>query len=468
MLSPEKVENGSIYIYIPVAIFGMLVNAFGKKLILNRMAMNFNYISKDNDAHAIVCVENDDRAESLTRGTIGDFPILATMRKTNFIKDFAKYTYSSDTGDRYSRILAPISIVFSLILAAMITLLRVDSFDSSAIAYGLFVFSASVSACSCIAIPLIANIPLEKAAKKYVRNKGIMLGYQSVDDFYDTNSVMVSAESFFPVGTISLSSVKLFSGTKIDNALLEAASITAHANSVMKDLFIDIITEKNKTLNKVENFVYEDSMGLCGWIRNRRILFGNRELMTNHKIEGIPTLTKEKEFTEGRKEALYLSVSGNLAAMFIIEVSASTAVIKCMKQLEKNDIAIVVKSVDPFITINRLSELFHYPDDLIKIIPQRLVNDFNEETNPTKKISASMACSGRFTSFMQLIMGTKAIRKTVTFGIALQFATALLGFILVAMNSILNSFDTITPTHIFLYQLISTLVIALAVKIKKV
>ena len=209
-------------------------------------------------------------------------------------------------------------------------------------------------------------------------------------------------------------------------------------------------------------------MGLCGWIRNRRILFGNRELMNNHKIEGVPTLTKEKEFTEGGKEALYLSVSGNLAAMFIIDISASTAVIKCMKQLERNDIAVVVKSVDPFITINRLSELFHYPDELIKIIPQRLVEDFNEETKPAKKISASMACSGRFTSFMQLIMGTKAIRKTVSFGITLQFATALLGFILVAMNSILNSFDTITPATVFIYQLISTLIIAFAVKIKKV
>ncbi len=468
LFSPDMVKSGGIYIYVPVAILGMLFNAIGKKLILSRMAMNFDYVSKDRDTHAVVGVENDDRAESLTRGTIGDFPILATMRKTNFIKDFARYTYSSDTGDRYSRALAPVSIIFSLLLAAVVTLLRVETYDLSAVAYALFVFSASISACSCMAIPLIANIPLEKAAKKYSRNVGIMLGYQSIDDFYDTNSVMVSAEAFFPMGTISLSSIKLFSGTKIDNALLEAASLTSHANSVLKELFTDIVTEKNKTLSRVENFVYEDSMGLCGWIHNRRILFGNRELMNNHKIEGIPTLTKEKEFTEGGKEALYLSVSGNLAAMFIIEVTASTAVIKCMKQLEKKDIAVVVKSVDPFITINRLSQLFHYPDELIKIIPQRLVNDFDEETRPAKKVSASMACSGRFTSFMNLIMGTKSIRKTVAMGITLQFAAALLGFVLVAMNSVLNAFDTITPAVIFVYQLISTILISLVMKFRKV
>ncbi len=466
--SPEMIKSGGIYIYIPVAIFGLLINAIGKKLILSRMALNFDYISKDRDAHAIVCVENDDRAESLTRGTIGDFPILTTMRKTNFIKDFAKYTYSSDTGDRYSRVLAPIIIIFSFLLASVVTFMRMKTFDSSAITFGLFVFSASISACSCIAIPLIANIPLEKAAKKYVRSRGIMLGYQSVDDFYDTNSVMVSAETFFPTGTVNLSSIKLFSGTKIETALHEAASITVHANSILKELFTDIIADKNVPLSRVENFSYEDSMGLCGWVNNKRILLGNRELMNNHKIEGIPTMTKEKEFTEGGKEALYLSVSGNLSAMFIIEVTASTAVVKCMKQLVKHDIAVIVKSVDPFITINRLSNLFGYPEELIKIIPQRMVKDFDEETQRVKKVSASMACSGRFSTFIQLILGTKSIRKTVAAGMTLQFAAALLGFVFVAMTTILNSFDSISPAVILGYQFAATAIIAFVSKIGKI
>lgn len=162
-----------------------------------------------------------------------------------------------------------------------------------------------------------------------------MLGYQSVEDYYDINSVMIDASTLFPEGTINLCSIKLFSGTKIDEALIEAASLASHGNSILKDLFNDVISGKQKMLSHVENFVYEDSMGLCGWINNRRILLGNRELMNSHNIEGIPTKTKENEFTEGNRDALYLSVSGNLAAMFIIEVTASPAVKKCMKQLEK-------------------------------------------------------------------------------------------------------------------------------------
>ena len=67
-------------------------------------------------------------------------------------------------------------------------------------------------------------------------------------------------------------------------------------------------------------------MGVCGWINNKRVLLGNRALMTSHNIEGIPSKTKEFEYTENGKDAIYLSVSGNLSAMFIVEVNASVEV----------------------------------------------------------------------------------------------------------------------------------------------
>ena len=103
-----------------------------------------------------------------------------------------------------------------------------------------------------MALPIIANVPLANAAKKYVRNHGVMLGYQSVEDFYDTNSILLDVNRLFPAGTVNLCSIKLFSDTKIDEALIEAASLTNHANSVLKDLFNDIISGKQKILHNVQ------------------------------------------------------------------------------------------------------------------------------------------------------------------------------------------------------------------------
>lgn len=468
VINPKLIFDGAIYIYTPVAVMLMFFNALGKRLILKRAELNFGFVTKDHNKHAIICVEDDAKAESFTRGTIGDFPVLTAMKKTNFIKDFSKYTFSTDSGDKLCRALVPIIIIISALASLAVTYIKIRTVDSSTVAFALSIFTLYLSACSCMAMPLIANIPLSKASKKYMRNHGIMLGYQSVEDFYDANSVMIDANRLFPTGSIRLCSIKLFSDTKIDEALLDAASLTSHADSILKELFIDVISGKENILSRVENFIYEDSMGLCGWINNKRILFGNRELMNSHNIEGIPTKTKEAEFTENGKDALYLSVSGNLAAMFIIEITASDSIKRSMKQLEKHDMAVIIKTIDPFITINRISELFGFTDELLKIIPTRMIKDFDAETRKTKKISTSMACSGKFTSFVQLLLGTKSIRKTVSAGLILQSVSALLGLGLVSLHCLLGAFADLSPAWLLIYNLICTVLTAIIVSVRKV
>ncbi|MGN0621440.1 MAG: hypothetical protein ACI4I9_06195 [Porcipelethomonas sp.] len=468
VLEPELIKTEKIHLFMPVAVICLLINASGKYLILKRAMLNFDFVSRDFNCHAVVCAEDDAKAESLTRGTIGDFPILATLRKTNFITDFSRYTYSTDSGDRLCRFIVPVLFAVSALSSVLVTIIKAGVFDRSSVCFGISFFSMIITACCCMAMPLIANIPLAKAAKKYVRNHGVLLGYQSVEDFYDTNSILLDVNRLFPAGTVNLCSIKLFSDTKIDEALIEAASLTNHANSVLKELFNDIISGKQKILYNVENYVYEESMGICGWINNRRILLGNRELMQSHNIEGIPTKTKENEFTEGGRDALYLSVSGNLSAMFIIEINASPAIKKCMARMEKHDIAVILKSVDPFITISRLSTLFDYPDELLKIVPLRMMKDFDNETRSAKKLSASMACTGKFTSFVQLLLGTKSIRKTVSIGGVLQTASALLGLGIVGIHCILKAFDEIDVPLILGYNLICTAVTYLFIKLRKV
>lgn len=467
MINPSLLAMGKIHIYASVAIMSMLINSLGKRLILRRAELNFDFISRSKSKYAVFCIEDDMKAESFTRGTTGDFPVLAAMKKTSFIKDFSKYTFSSDSADLLCKTFVPFIVIFSALASAAVTFIKLRTFSISAIPFALSIFTLYLSACSCMAMPLAANIPLGKAAKKHSRNHGVMLGYQSVEDFYDVNSVMTDAYRLFPTGTIQLCSIKLFSDSKIDDVLLNAASITAYADSVLKELFSDIITEKKKMLKSVENFAYEEAMGLCGWVDNKRILLGNRELMHSHNIEGIPTKTKEAEFTEGGKDALYLSVSGNFAAMFIIEVTASSAVRKSLRELEKRDMALIVKSIDPFITISRISTLYDYSEELIKILPSRMSKDYDEETKKERKTGTSVVCAGKFSSFVNMLISAKRIRKSVSLGIIIQSVSALLGMGIVSMHCLLGAFAELSPALILLYNLICTLLTAAVAGLRK-
>lgn len=468
--APEMVASNTIHVYMPIGVLALLTNSIGKLLIINLAARNFKFVSKDFDRHGITYVRNEERAEVLTRGTLGDFPILASMRKTDFLTDFLRYSYSSDMTDSYCSRSAPICLIFSIIVSIFITFIKMGSLMTvEAASFGFSIFTTFLCASSCIAMPLVTNIPLKNVSRRTIKDSGIMLGYQSVDDFYDTNSILVDAEKLFPHDSVKLEGIKVFSNTKIDEALLEAASLTHHAGSIMQQLFSDATDGKEKILYPIENFSYEESMGLCGWINNRRVLFGNRELMTSHNIEGIPTKTKEGEYCSASQEAMYLSISGNLAAMFIVNVSADKEVKYWVKQLDKRKICLIIKSVDSCLSLKKLSSLFGIPEEMMRIIPKKLHEDFDAETGRTVRLSASMACSGKFTSLAQLIIGTKVVHSASIIGLIFQTVSILLGFGLSLMLIMSKAFDHdyMSASSLIIYNLACTLFTCIAVSLKK-
>lgn len=471
-LSPDLVESENIHIYMPVGILALLINSLGKLLIIRRAARNFKFVSKNFDRHGITYVTDEERAERITRGTLGDFPILAATRKTDFLTDFLRYTYSSDMADAYCRRAVPLCLIVSIIVSFILTLFCKGTLTTlESAGFGFSIFSMLICATSCIAMPFVVNIPLENVSNSAINNKGVMLGYQSVDDFYDTNSILVDAASFFPEATIRLDGIKIFSNTKLDEALLEAASLTYHAGSIMTQLFSDVIAGRNGILYPIENFSVEESMGICGWINNKRVLFGNRELMASHNIEGLPTKTKEAETAGEDREIVYLSISGNLAAMFKVEMLADRYVKRWAKKLCKNKIFMFIKSVDPCITLKKLNKLFGIPEEMARILPKKLHEDFDEETKKTVRLSSSMATTGRFSSFAELLIGTKIVYKSAIFGLILQTASILLGLglcmLLILSKAYQQNYIYMSATSLIVYNLVWTVLTYIAVSLKK-
>ena len=320
-------------------------------------------------------------------------------------------------------------------------------------------------------MPFVVNIPLENVSKSAIRNKGIMLGYQSVDDFYDTNSVLIDAEKLFPEGTVKLSGIKVFSNTKIDEALLEAASLTAHAGSIMKCIFSDVTAGRDDILYPIENYSYEEGLGMCGWINNKRVLFGNREIMTSHNIEGVPSKASESENAAEGQEALYLSVSGNLAAMFIIDMSANRDIKHWAKRLCRNKVCLIIKAVDPCITTKKLHKLFGVPEEFMRVLPKKLHDDFDAETGKSVRLSASMASTGRFTSLAQLIIGTKLIHSSAIIGLIIQTISILLGLglcsLMILSKAFASSYVYMSEAAVIVYDLVFAVITYIAVSIRK-
>lgn len=455
------VKGGIVHIYVAASIAALIFNTVGKLLIVLRTQRSFRFISGGSEKYALFQIENEDKAQSFTRGALHDFPVLSAMRKTEFFTDFLKTTYSPDSTDSFSRLFTPIIIAASAVVAVLAGITSHNEYGSSGVYVGISAFVGCMALCSTFSMMLVVNLPMARSSKKNAELQGVLLGYDCVDKFADTNSVLIDATELFPQGSVNLSAIKVFSDMRIDEAIVEAASLTNQSGSILKNMFYDIIAGKTEMLNPVESYIFEDSMGICGWINNKRVLLGNRELMINHSIEGTPTEAKEREYTANGKAAVYLSISGELSAMFIVDISPSMEVKQALGELQRSNIYTIIRSVDSLVTLNRLSELFDVSPEYFRLVPFRMHKDFDEVTGYQPKQSALLACSGRFAAFSSLILSCRSIRGTVTAGIGIQAVSILLGILICLAMVILRSFGEITSAMIITYNLIFTAILVL-------
>lgn len=459
LLDTELVRAGVIHEYVPLGIGALIFNTVGKLLLLDRTERNFRYVSGDVERCAIFTVKNEEKAEAFTRGSLTDFPVLAAMKKTDMISDFMKTSYSPDLSDRFCKTFTPIILIASFVIGIIGGAAAYADFGKSALFVGITSFVACLCLCSCYSAMLIVNLPMQKASKKYSALQGAVIGFESVDEFSETNSVMVDARELFPSGSVSLMNIKIFSDTRIDEAIIQAASLACCSESITKSMFYEIIAGKTSILSTVESYIYEDSMGLCGWIDNKRVLLGNKKLMENHSIDGLPSAEKEREYTSGgRYIPVYLSISGELSAIFVINLVPVPEISHAVRELYRKDVKIILRSVDSAVTVERMAKMFHVSPAMLKILPFREHSEFEKATHYVPKQSAALACSGRFAAFASLILSTKRIRSTVSAGIAVQALSILLGILLSALLVLFKAYDDLSVAMILIYNLIFTAV----------
>ena len=466
---PEPMQHNLVHIFLPVSSFILLMNSIGKLFIIRRATRNFALLTKNFEKYIVTCVQSETAAEELTRGVVQDYPILATIRKTKQMSDFLRHTYASDLADRFSKKLAPIVAGISLLLAAAITGIRIGVLETPAenIPFFCSVLTMLLTAGCSAGIPLTVNLPLDRASKRLCPHGCTLLGYQSVDDFYDVNSILVPAATLFPKQSITISGIKNFSGFQVEEALLDAASMVYAADSILQNAFAALVEEKDGgMLYQVEDCSYEDNLGICGWIRHRRVLLGNREMMMAHHVEGMPTKVRELEMTSGSQDILYLSVSGVVAGMFVIDITADPMVKRQMQRLKEEQISVIVKSVDSCITLQRLTTLFGVPDSMLKILPSADNDLYEKETAPLQDVSASTIHDGSFFGTARLLLEARSIKRAATTGLLLQVIAVILGLSICIGYILVNGYDNITSQTLLFFQLVMTGLTLLTTRLK--
>ncbi|MEE8676447.1 MAG: hypothetical protein SOH45_05655 [Oscillospiraceae bacterium] len=454
--------HGQLHLYAVIVCGALFLNTLGKFSLVRRVNHNFHYITSPDKKYAVEKFNDHNIALQMAEGVTIDTPQIAYEHETGFFQHFLRLSYSDDPSDHSSQFLAPVLFCASLVLF-LVMLLFVQPKD---VGSALTAFAAA----TCVSVPLMnmlsVNLSLSYLSRVASQCGGMVVGFPAVQYFSNVNSVLIDAQDLFPRGSVMLNGIKTFRGKQMDDAIVDAAALLHAAGGPLCSLFGQVTQSRQDGMPKVENVQYEDGMGISGWVGGRRVFIGNRRLMSAHNVTP-PSEMLEAKYVKGGRQVVYLSVSGELSAMFIVTYRADRHRTQELQRMENNGIAIIVRSNDANVTAPFLAALFHLDAHSIRVLPERLGQVYEAAKKPARKANALIATKGRPTTMMRLVTACVRQRANISLAVVLQNVSAVLGFVLVAFLCCQKGMQQVSTLSMFIYEAFWCLAIWLVPKFRR-
>lgn len=473
LINTDYLQRSRAYLLIPAALLGLLFNTLGKLGMISRARKNFRFTCAEGSRYYAELCEDEAAVGAFTKGAVSELPVLAVMRKTEYLTDFLKKSYGEDKADRTSRVLVFLSLVLGVITSLLVFLIpNADEGMQNNIYWTVTVLNAFLCIFSPLSIMLIVNRPLSRATKALLRSGSTILGYGTAEEFSHTNAVMTDVSSIFPASSVECTNLKpcrlqnSVNNISLDQAIILAASLSIKAGSIFSRLFFEMIGGKEELLEEIEGCVCEDNMGVLGWYGNKRLIMGNREHMKHHGIK-VPELSAIAKYCRNGSDAVYLAVGGELTIIFFIRLTANETIRASLRELTGQGVSLVLKSVDSIITVGKIADLFDLEPESVKIIGSNLHEHFNECTKYTSSGCGALSGNGSFGGFARAICAAKKLIRDVS----LSQTVMLAGVFLAAVFGVIFALSTKTlvfsPTVIMAYQLFWVLPVLLVQSFRK-
>ncbi len=433
------------YTVIPMLAF--FANNVGKLYMVLRVKDNFKFVSSKGQKYASKIYNNESVAMQMMSGTAADRPIIAYQHKTEFPSNFLKISYAPDPSEDLASKLAPITTIASIIIAVMYGVVKL-SFADALNAFAL------ITAVSVPVVTLLSvNAPVRKLCKTLLSYGSMLSGYPSVKQFCDSTAIMIDANELFPAESISLEGIKTFEDYGIDESLLCGIAILKEAQNPIANAFDSVVAETEETLPEVESVLYEDEIGLVGWIKSERILVGSRTLMEKYSVE-VPNMEYEEKYTSQGRQVTYLSRAGRLVAMFVTRYTPDAQLKAEMQRAETNGISFLIRTTDYNVTNDLVAKLYDLFYRSIKVLPTGLGNVLREAEDTVEETSRSyLITNGKAASLARAVTGCVKIKHNISLSIIIQLIAVIFGLLVASTLSLYAGVQVMGSLEVLIYAL---------------
>jgi len=446
-MNSDMVHTGESGFYFFIASMSLFANSVGKRMMISRIEKNFAVASSKRELQGEYIVDNADFAQRLARGQGFADPSVAYSVPIGFPEKFLKLSYSEEYTENLSRYISHFFALAAVILALVCKLF----FDSSGIE-ALTIFCVVLCMASPLTPTIVGNLPLLRAAKRLSPKGAFISGYDAVEAFEDMNCVTVKATELYPKGAVELHGIKPLAQSRIDEAILDAVSVSCRVNGLLSEALLNMIGGNKSILLPVDEVSYENAAGISAMVNGKHVLIGRRSLMEKYEVP-MPPADYEKKFTKGGKKVLFVANSGAVTAMLIVSYRPGKKAAAWVNALGRKEMGLIVYTNNPNITAKKISADFHYPDEFIRVMSADLHDEYAALTAYRERDNAYIVSPVGSEARLHALAVVHSIKQSIVIGTVLQMAGLILGYALTAFLAFSGAIETLGFGQLAVYQL---------------
>ena len=428
-----------------MAALGLFLALLGSRVMLAAVKGGYELVTNGVEFEGAYRAKDKDLLRALARDLEQKDPWVLLSRPMKEADGFVEQSLSERASERRARKVSYILLGVAL-LSGVLFLLAGAGWNKAA---------AAMAAVLCMGAPLsstliagVASLRLQRAAAAV---GAVVPGWQAIEQLGGIDTLQIDADDLFTADSAQLEDIRIFKGGRIDRAILYAASVLNESHGTLKGLFRQIVEERTDILFPVKDLEQHHGLGFSAWCDNNRILIGTRRYLEQ---EGVPLPDEEYEMQHsknGELQILYLAVSGNLHAMFVLKYVGGRNVARGLAVLQKENIRLLVTCQDPSLTAHHITEAYRLPEGMITVLDQEQCNAIKAAPEDPE----DTCCMIHLKAFASLTGGLQAAdqaQNAESGATTVQMVSVLFSIIIAALLTSAGSIWELSVATVLMYQ----------------
>ena len=346
-----------------MAALGLFLALVGSRVMLSAVQGGYALAAEGGELRGAYRTRDKDLIRALARDLEQKDPWVLLSRPVQTASDdFVEQSLSERASERRARKVACV-----LLAAAVLSGVAFLLFGG-----GINCAVAAAAAVLCMGAPLSSVLVPGLAAQRLQRAAAavgaVVPGWAAIEELGGIDTIELDADDLFTADSVTLEDIRIFKGGRIDRAILYAASVLNESCDTLRGLFRQIIEDRTDILFPVKDLEQHTGMGFSAWCDNNRILIGTRRYMEQEGVTLPEQDYEDSHSKNGELQILYLAVSGNLHALFVLRYVGGRNVARSLASLQRENIRLLVTSKDPSLTARHITEAYHLPEGMVTVL----------------------------------------------------------------------------------------------------